>query len=49
MRKLCDSCQYYADKFEFCSMLCIKVGKNLVNYCKEYRPKKGNWFRKKGW
>lgn len=39
MKKLCDSCQYYADKFGFCRVKYIKVGKNLVNYCKEYKKR----------
>lgn len=39
MRKRCDSCMYYAPKYYFCGKLCIKVGRNLVEYCKHYKPK----------
>lgn len=40
MKKLCDSCQYYADQFGFCSMFCIGVSQNLVDDCTEYNPKR---------
>lgn len=39
MKKICDSCVHYADKFGFCRDRCIKVGRNLVTYCREYKRK----------
>lgn len=38
--KLCDSCMHYAPKYYFCEKLCIKVGRNLVEYCKHYKQRK---------
>lgn len=38
--KICNGCIYYAVQYEFCSMKYIRIGKNVVHYCKDYRPKK---------
>lgn len=39
MKKLCDSCKQYLSERQFCMKLYIKVGRNLVDYCKDYEPK----------
>lgn len=41
MKKLCDSCRHYAKHYGFCGVKCIKVGRNLVDYCKDYEKKGG--------
>ena len=43
MKKLCDSCRHYADKFGFCRVKYIRVGRNLVDACKDY--KKRGWMK----
>lgn len=41
MKKLCNSCRLYLPEHQFCMKLCIKVGRNLVDYCRDYDPMKG--------
>lgn len=41
MMKLCDSCARYAKDAQFCFVRCMKIGRNLVDYCKDYVPRKG--------
>lgn len=38
MKKLCDTCCRYSRRYQFCFVLCMKIGKNLVDYCKDYEP-----------
>jgi len=40
MKKICDSCQYYADQFGFCGVKRIRIGRILVGYCKDYGQRK---------
>lgn len=40
MKKLCDSCVYYADMFNFCCVKYVETGKNLVEYCENYKEKR---------
>lgn len=39
MKKLCDSCRYYAEHYGFCSIKRIRIGRILVDYCKDYWKK----------
>lgn len=41
MKKQCDTCSKYAVAYQYCSAKYIKVGRNLVEYCKDYVPKRG--------
>lgn len=42
MKKLCESCQRYIPEYQFCVKLYIKIGRNLVDYCREYEPRGGS-------
>ena len=47
MQKLCDSCQLYLPEHQFCMKLYIKIGRNLVDYCKDYESKGGSNYGQK--
>ncbi len=40
MKKICDHCKRYGREKQFCFVKCIRIGKNLVDYCKDYVPRK---------
>lgn len=42
MTKICDTCSLYAPKYQFCFARYMRIGKNLVSYCKGYKPIKPN-------
>lgn len=39
INKICNSCVNYAVQYDFCGVLGIRVGKTIVDCCKDYRPK----------
>lgn len=47
MKKLCDSCRNYAKDYQFCRARLIKVGRNLVDYCRDYIPEGDRYYGKK--
>lgn len=47
MKKLCDSCRNYAKDYQFCRVRLIKIGRNLVDYCRDYAPKGDGYNGKK--
>jgi len=47
MKKLCDTCGLYLPEYQFCTKLYIKIGRNLVDYCRDYIPKGDRYYGKK--
>ena len=47
MKKLCDTCRNYVTEHQFCWVRLIKIGRNLVDYCKDYVPKGGRNYGEK--
>ncbi len=45
MKKICHKCRNYSEKYQFCFVNAIKIGKNLVDYCKDY--KEGTYAKSK--
>nr|DAT36618.1 MAG TPA: hypothetical protein [Caudoviricetes sp.] len=42
MTKICDTCDNYARKHQFCFFTCTKVDTKMLNYCKGYKPIKSS-------
>lgn len=46
MKKICNKCRNYSEKYQFCFVNAIKIGKNLVDYCKDYKDRKEGTYAK---